>query len=65
MKKQYQFVKITLSDGEVHYFGGPAVLFQGEKRTVSNVEFTEPEDLPEDLDLTPMHKLKEENNGKN
>ena len=60
MSKQFfQYVKITMSDGEVHYFGGQAVLFPGEKRTVANVEFTEPEKLPEGMTFENLKEVRE------
>jgi len=43
----YQTVKLTLSDGSSHCFTGPAVVFPGERRTITDVAFTEPKPLPQ------------------
>ena len=44
----YQTVKLTLSDGSSHCFTGPAAVFPGERRTITDVAFTEPKPLPKD-----------------
>lgn len=43
---QLQCCVITLSDGSNHTFIGKAVFKKGEKRTIANIHFTYPEQLP-------------------
>ena len=42
-----QGVIITFDDGTTASFSGPAVCFEGEKKKISNIIFTEPKPLPE------------------
>ncbi len=42
-----QTVLITLSDGSVHGFTGPAFSEKGDKRQITRIEFTEPANLPD------------------
>jgi len=47
--RMYQSVVITLSDGTVHHFTGPAIFKEGEERKIRNIEFTLPKELPDDV----------------
>lgn len=43
-----QSVVITFSDGEQAFFTGKAVVFEGDNKTISNISFTLPKDMPKD-----------------
>jgi len=43
-----QSVVIAFDDGTTATFTGPAVCFEGEKRKISDIHFTEPKPLPAD-----------------
>jgi len=46
--RMYQSVVITLNDGTIHCFTGPAIFKEGEERKIRNIEFTLPKELPSD-----------------
>lgn len=50
-KEKFQSVWITLSDGTKHCFTGRAITKKGDKRRITNIYFTEPEELPENYYL--------------
>ena len=52
--KHYQRVLITLSDGSVIVYTGAVQVIQPETRTIVNIVFTDPEELPEDTYLELM-----------
>lgn len=45
-KEKFQSVWLTLSDGTKAGFIGKAVVFSGDKRTIVDIVFTEPKELP-------------------
>ena len=57
---KYQTCILTLSDGEIIYFTGKAVLLEGDTRRVTNVKFTTPLQLPKDCTFEQMDKIREE-----
>ena len=61
MKRKAQFIILTLSDGTVVRYCGPAVVESGETRTITSVYFTEPFDLPEDTFFEELHPAGKEN----
>jgi hypothetical protein len=48
-KEKYQTVVITLSDGSVHQFTGKVATKRGDTRTVTDIRFTDPAKLPNDV----------------
>jgi hypothetical protein len=48
--KMMQNVIITFKDGQKAVFTGPATVFQGEEKVVSNIIFTNPKPLPSDCE---------------
>lgn len=42
----HQSVIITLSDGTIATFTGESIVFPGDSRTVVDIKFTEPRELP-------------------
>ena len=52
--QQMQSVIITFSDGVVAQFLGKAVTYPGDTRTITSVQFTPPEPLPEDMQFIPI-----------
>ena len=61
LKRKAQTVVITLSDGTVVRYCGPAVVERGEKRTIASIYFTDPFDLPEDTFFEELHPAGKEN----
>lgn len=49
-----QGVVITFNDGSTAVFTGRAVVMSGDKRTISNIKFTEPRKLPKDCSFEEM-----------
>jgi len=49
LEGKYQTVVITLSDGSVHQFTGKAFTKRGDTRTITDVKFTAPKKLPNDV----------------
>jgi hypothetical protein len=47
-EEMIQGVILTFDDGTTASFSGPAVCFNGEKKKISGISFTEPKPLPED-----------------
>jgi hypothetical protein len=45
LKNKIQSIFLTLSDGTVAQFSGPAVCEEGDERTIHSVKFGEPQDL--------------------
>lgn len=41
-----QSVTLTFSDGSKATFSGPAVLFEGQTKSVADISFGEPKELP-------------------
>jgi len=62
MKKErmYQAVVITFDDGSTATFTGRAVVWPGEKRRTVKIQFTEPEELPEDCSFGFLDEPKKE-----
>lgn len=48
MSDQIQSVFLTFSDGTIAQFSGRKVVDIGDTRTIVDIEFGEPKDLPED-----------------
>lgn len=44
--EMYQTIWIVFSDGEKAGFTGKAVAFDGDKRTIRDISFTKPSELP-------------------
>jgi len=61
LARKAQTIVITLSDGTVVRFCGPAVVEPGETRTIKTIYFTEPFDLPEDTFFEELHPAGKEN----
>jgi len=61
LKRKAQTVILTLSDGTVARFCGPAVVEQGTSLFISSIYFTEPFDLPEDTFFEELHPAGKEN----
>ena len=61
LKRKAQTVILTLSDGTVCRFCGPAVVEPGETRTIKTIYFSEPFDLPEDTFFEELHPAGKEN----
>lgn len=38
-----------MDNGSKHHFSGEAICFPGEKRTISDIQFTIPQDLPDGM----------------
>ena len=60
MNRQVQFVIVTMDDGEKYQFAGEAVLYPNEKRKITNVNFTEPRDIPDGYTFEPIKGEKNE-----
>ena len=43
---RWQAVWITLSDGTIAKFVGPAVVEEGDTRTITKIQFTAPAEMP-------------------
>ena len=50
----YQNCVVTLSDGNDYVFTGKAVVFEGETRTVKDIQFTIPKPLPSDCHFSTL-----------
>ena len=61
LKRKAQSIVITLSDGTVCRFCGPAVVEPGETRTIKTIYFSETFDLPEDTFFEELHPAGKEN----
>lgn len=61
LARKAQTIDITLSDGTVVRYCGPAVVEPGETRTIKTIYFTEPFDLPEDTFFEELHPAGKEN----
>jgi len=48
LERKVQSVILTLSDGTKAVFSGRAICPKGETRTITDIKFTEPRDLPDD-----------------
>jgi len=48
LEHKVQSVILTFDDGTKAVFSGRAICKKGETRTIVNIKFTEPKDLPED-----------------
>jgi len=59
MNRQFQNVVLTLSDDSVHVFTGHVMAYPGDTRTISSVELTLPQDLPEGVAFEPTHQPEE------
>lgn len=47
LENHYQVCLVTLSDGQVVQFTGPAFATEGDTRTIRGIEFTIPRPLPD------------------
>ena len=49
MPEEYQSIIITFSDGSTAIFTGQVSCRPGDIRTITNIKFTEPKELPKDM----------------
>jgi len=56
-ENHYQVCIVTLSDGQVARFTGPAFAAPGDTRTIRGIEFTEPKPLPAGHTFGEINKI--------
>lgn len=56
MKERIQSVFLTLDDGKTYQFSGRVCCEVGEQKTIVEIKFGEPIDLPEDCSFSEIEK---------